>query len=206
MLRCYGRQEELSVHELRIRSVQCRSVLSSSPSSVPTHPEHCGDRILTSYIGKSTHPRKVSDIILIHGRRSTIQVCSTTHQKPEKSTRMQPKALLLAGLALVNTVTADKVLTTWSCPKIGSGCHGSGEWINDSGTHYWINADDGCRDIDVPSIKQVCFDWKGNRGHFVTDWNERRCLLKNGQEYNGDCADSRYTCIRQWWTQTNCVW
>jgi hypothetical protein len=120
---------------------------------------------------------------------------------------MQPKTLFLAGLALANTATADRVFTTWSCLWHAGSCSGTGDWVNDSGAHYAINANDGCRDIDVPGINQVCFDWKGNRAHFYADGQAKRCLVKGAQIYNGDCRDTRYQCITQWWEEVKpCYW
>lgn len=119
---------------------------------------------------------------------------------------MQLQTLLLASLALATGTTADRILTTTSCPWIGA-CYSQGEWINEQGGHYWIDANEGCRDPDVPFIWNVCMDWGNGRAHFNADGQNKRCLKKTGPDFDvGPCADSSRQCSRQWWEEVPCTW
>ena len=64
-----------------------------------------------------------------------------------------------------------------------------------------------CRDVDVPSIYNVCKDWRNGRGHFGTYNQPKRCLKRTGSDFDvGPCAGNGGRCSRQWWDEVSCTW
>lgn len=119
---------------------------------------------------------------------------------------MQLQTLLLTGLALATSVTADRMKTSTKCPAEG-GCDSQGEWISAFGT-YPLDANEGCRDPpDVPGLLSICMDWGDGRAHFFFENQPKRCLKKTGADFDvGPCSGSFYTCSKQWWDEVACTW
>ncbi|OAL54791.1 hypothetical protein IQ07DRAFT_665196 [Pyrenochaeta sp. DS3sAY3a] len=119
---------------------------------------------------------------------------------------MHPHQLLTTILALAPLITADRLLTTSSCHWLGV-CGRAGEWHNNHGGIYRIDAREGCRDIDVPYIYDFCIDWGKSRAHFYADGQSKRCLARTGADFDvGPCADTQKQCSRQWWEEVACSW
>jgi hypothetical protein len=118
---------------------------------------------------------------------------------------MHPQALLLAGLALATGIAADRLLTTTSCPWIGA-CNSNGEWINDFGQHFYINANDDCRDPGIPAFEWICMDWANQRMSFKVQGQNQRCMRKGADFDVGPCAGAGANCRRAWYDEVSCDW
>ncbi|KAH7135782.1 hypothetical protein B0J11DRAFT_169883 [Dendryphion nanum] len=172
---------------------------------------HSHLNFLSSLLNTVNTPRSLYNIIL--EVRSLISICyrdlvyyTFKNPKTPQYTKMQIQAFFLAGLALATSAVADRLLVTTACPSIGR-CSSTGEWINESGGHYWIDANEGCRDPDVPYIYNVCMDWGNGRAHFNADGQNKRCLKRTSPDlYAGPCADTSLQCYRQWWDEVPCSW
>lgn len=119
---------------------------------------------------------------------------------------MQLKTLLLGGMALAIGANADKMMTTTSCPWSG-GCSSSGEWHNNGDEKFWVDANTGCRRPNIPAFNELCMDWVNMRGHFLVQGQNRRCISRQGADFDvGPCADTSKKCSRQWWYEVPCTW
>src|SRR5690242_1143399 len=117
---------------------------------------------------------------------------------------MQLQALILAGLALATGAAADRILTTRRCRATGGCTTDSGEWYNNNGGRFGVNANEGCRNPGVPGIYNVCMDWGNNRAHFDATGQNKRCLRKQGdfnQRFCGGPIGAENRCSQQWWEE-----
>jgi hypothetical protein len=93
-------------------------------------------------------------------------------------------------------------------------------WINlffpicDSSNALWhtaygafpINANEGCRDPDVPGMTSICFDWGNGRGHFYFQGQGKRCFRKWSDLEVGLCWDELGRCSILRWNEVACTW
>ncbi|KAH6869714.1 hypothetical protein BKA70DRAFT_1131620 [Coprinopsis sp. MPI-PUGE-AT-0042] len=109
-------------------------------------------------------------------------------------------AILVTALS-TGSALADHMTTYTGCPLIGA-CNSPGKFITAFGT-WDVDANEGCRDPDVPGMYQLCVDWGNNRGHFFFDNQAKRCLRQVSSTAYG-CGGG--TCWCGEWDEVGCSW
>ncbi|KAK4039563.1 hypothetical protein C8A01DRAFT_16471 [Parachaetomium inaequale] len=104
----------------------------------------------------------------------------------------------LAVLAsVVPIVAADYMLVLTSC--LNGRCGSQGWWTTVEDT-YWVDANEGCRDPDVPSMWSLCMDWGNQRGHFFFEGQPKRCIRKVSEGW------AEYGMTSSNWDEVPCTW
>jgi hypothetical protein len=100
---------------------------------------------------------------------------------------------------------ADKLIVSQYCFTLA--CTNSGTWHTNYGTHYFIDADDGCRDTDVPAMYQLCMDYSKGRGHFFFEGQGKRCLKETSNDWAHCSDDFQFaTCTTIYYDEVPCTW
>jgi hypothetical protein len=112
-----------------------------------------------------------------------------------------PSIASLAVVALSTAVEADYVAT------VANLFGWRGIFVTGFGTH-WVDASPGCRDPDIPSMNNICFDYDNGRGHFYFDNQPKRCFKKFGSQANVEqCAFAgKSDCYVTLFFESACTW
>ena len=78
-------------------------------------------------------------------------------------------------------------------------------WHTDHGSHH-TDANEGCRNPNVPGIYEACYDWNQNRGHFNAHGQGKRCLRQFKSQATGTCGDGASLCDVKRWHEVPCTW
>ncbi|KAH6869712.1 hypothetical protein BKA70DRAFT_1131631 [Coprinopsis sp. MPI-PUGE-AT-0042] len=109
---------------------------------------------------------------------------------------------VLVAISSAGSVMADRMTTYTGCPT-GGACDSQGTFFTAFG-QYNIDANDGCRGWPgVPSMYNICIDWRLRRAHFFFEGQAKRCI----QEFSSTAYNCNGgTCWRGEWEEVACTW
>ncbi|UKZ74919.1 hypothetical protein TrVFT333_002589 [Trichoderma virens FT-333] len=105
---------------------------------------------------------------------------------------------LSALTALSSGVTADYLNVVTNCGVFGNCGSEKAVWYTDFGYNP-VDANEGCRDPNIPNMNTLCMDWGNRRGHFFFDGQGKRCIQERAVAEYGDFSFST-------WAEVVCSW